>query len=80
MRKLTATEARRNFCRLMDEVAASHEPVHIIGKRANAILVSEEDWRSIQETLSLLSFPGMRGSIRKGLRTPVRRCNKEPGW
>ena len=80
MKELTATEARRNFCRLMDTVAASHEPVHIIGKRANAVLVSEEDWCSIQEMLHLLSIPGMRKSICDGLRTPVRRCNKEPGW
>ena len=80
MSKLTATEARRNFCRLIDEVAESHEPVYITGRRASAVLVSEEDWRSIQETLRLLSIPGMGKSIRDGFRTSVRRCNKEPGW
>jgi prevent-host-death family protein len=80
MSKLTATEARRHFCRLIDEVAESHEPVYITGRRASAVLVSEEDWRSIQETLRLLSIPGMGKSTRDGLRTSVRRCNKEPGW
>ncbi len=80
MTRLTATEARRMLYRLIDELAESHEPVHITGKRASAVLLSEEDWRSVQETLHLLSIPGMRESIRKGLKTPVEKCSKEPGW
>ncbi|MGB2753714.1 MAG: type II toxin-antitoxin system Phd/YefM family antitoxin [Phycisphaerae bacterium] len=80
MANLTAREACRRLGALIEELAASHEPVHIIGKRANAVLVSEEDWRSIQETLHLLSIPGMRKSVCNGFRTPVRRCHKEPGW
>jgi len=66
--------------RLIDELAESHEPVHITGKRASAVLLAEEDWRSVQETLYLVSIPGMRESIRKGLKTPVEKCSKEPGW
>ena len=80
MANLTAREACRRLGALIEELAASHEPVHIAGKRAGAVLVSEEDWRSIQETLHLLSIRGMGKSIRDGLRTSVRRCNKEPGW
>ena len=80
MTNLTATEARKRLYRLIDELAESHEPVHITGKRASAVLLSEEDWRSVQETLHLLSIPGMRESIRKGLKTPVEKCSKEPGW
>ena len=80
MTNLSATEARKRLYRLIDELATSHEPVHITGKRANAVLLSEEDWRSVQETLYLVSIPGMRESIRKGLGTPIEKCSKEPGW
>ena len=80
MTVLNASEARERLYRLIDEVARSHEPIHIAGKRASAVLLSEEDWRSIQETLHLLSIPGMRESIRKGLKTPMDECGKEPGW
>jgi len=80
MTHLSATEARKRLYRLIDELAESHEPVHITGKRASAVLLSEEDWRSVQETLHLLSVPGMRESIRKGLQTPIEKCSEEPGW
>ena len=80
MTNISVTEARRNLYRLLDDVTESHEPVHISGKRSNGVLLSEEDWRSIQETLYLLSIPGMRESILKGLKTPVERCAKELRW
>ncbi len=80
MSSVTATEARRRLYSLLDAVADSHEPVQIAGRRSSAVLVSEEDWRAIQETLYLLSVPGMRESIIKGLRTPVEECGEEPGW
>jgi len=80
MTTITATEARKQLYRLIAEVAESHEPVHITGKKGDAVLLSEEDWRSIQETMYLLSIPGMRESIREGLETPVDECSKEPGW
>ena len=74
------SEARGRLARLVDEAAASHEPVLITGKRANAVLIAEEDWRAIQETLYLLSLPGMRESIREGLQTPVSECARELDW
>ena len=80
MSTLTATEARRKLYRLLDEVSASHDPVVISGKRSSAVLVSEEDWRAIQETLHLLSVPGMRESIVEGLKTPVEECAEELHW
>ncbi len=80
MDNITATQARRRLYGLLDEVATSHEPVRISGKRSNAVLVSDEDWRSIQETLYLLGIPGMRESIIEGLNTPVEECAEEPGW
>ena len=80
MTTVRATEARANLYKLLDRAAESHEPIQITGKRSSAILISEEDWRSIQETLYLLSVPGMRKSIRKGLETPVEKCSEKPGW
>ena len=80
MTNLTATEARKQLYSLLDNVAASHEPVQIAGKRHSAVLVSEADWRAVQETLFLVSIPGMRASIRKGLKTPVKACSKDLPW
>lgn len=77
---LKASEARSNLYRLIDEAAEHHTPVQITGKRNNAVLVGEDDWRSIQETLYLLSIPGMRESIRKGMAEPVAKLAKKPGW
>jgi len=80
MTTLTATEARKRLYRLMGDVPESHEAVQIAGKRNSAVLVSEEDWRAIQETLYLMSMPGMKESIVKGLRTPLKKCSKELNW
>ena len=80
MTTLTASQARARLYKLLDQAASSHEPIQITGKRANAVLVSEEDWRSIQETLYLLSVPGMRASIRKGLKEPVEKCLPGLKW
>ena len=80
MTSLTASKARSKLYRLIDETALSHQPIIISGKRAQAVLLSTEDWNAIQETLYLLSIPGMRESIRKGLKTPVEKCAKDLKW
>lgn len=80
MPTLSATEARTKLYRLIDKTTLSHEPVVITGKRGNAVLISEEDWRSVQETMYLLNVPGMRESIRDGLVTPVEDCLEELDW
>jgi prevent-host-death family protein len=80
MPTLNVTEARSKLYRLIDETATSHEPIIIRGKRGNAVLISEDDWRSIQETIYLLNIPGMRESIRDGLATPVEECTKDIDW
>ena len=80
MTSVKVSEARTRLYRLVDETSESHEPVLITGKRGNAVLVAEDDWRAIQETVYLLSIPGMRRSIRAGLKTPVEKCSPEPGW
>jgi PHD/YefM family antitoxin component YafN of YafNO toxin-antitoxin module len=66
--------------KLLDEVALSHEPILITGKRTNAVLISEEDWRAINETLYLISIPGMREAIIEGLNTPIEECTDEIEW
>lgn len=74
------SEARERLYRLIDETAAAHEPTLIRGPRANAVLISEDDWRSVQETLYLLSITSMRESIREGLAAALEDCEAEPGW
>lgn len=80
MKTITVTKARERLYKLLAEAAESHEPVQITGKKANAVLVAEEDWRAVQETLYLLSIPGMRESIREGLEMPLEKTSEEPGW
>lgn len=80
MPSFSASEARKQLYHLVDQVQDTHEPVQIIGKRNTAILLAEEDWRAIQESLYLLSIPGMRESIRAGLNAPVEECAQELDW
>ena len=80
MKTLTATEARKKIYSLVDEVNESHEAIQIQGKRGSAVLISEDDWRSLQETLYLSSVTGMKKSIVKGMKTPVRKCSKKLVW
>ncbi|EKD67044.1 MAG: prevent-host-death family protein [uncultured bacterium] len=80
MTTLSATEARKSLYNLVDDVALSHVPIQIVGKRHSAVLISEEDWRAIQETLFLTSITGMRESIKNGLNTPVEKCSKDLTW
>ena len=74
MKTLTTTEARKNIYKLIDQANETHEPIQITGKNHNAVLVGEEDWRNIQETMYLISIPGMRESILKGMTTPLSDC------
>jgi PHD/YefM family antitoxin component YafN of YafNO toxin-antitoxin module len=80
MMTLTARAARARLYKLLDQTNDRHEPIQITGKRSNAILVLEDDWRAIQETLHLLTIPGMRESIREGLETPAKKCVDKIKW
>jgi antitoxin YefM len=80
MTTINATKARSELYKLLDQVSQTHEPVHITGRRGTAVLISEDDWRSIQETLNLISIPGMRESIVEGMKTPVKECAEELDW
>lgn len=80
MTTLTASEARAGLYRLIDQAAETHKPVLISGKRANAVLISEEDWSAIQETLYLLSIPNMRESIKVAMSEPLSKSKKVLKW
>jgi antitoxin YefM len=73
-------EAQQQLQDLIDTVSQSHQPIIIAGQTSNAVLLSETDWASVQETLYLLSIPGMRESIRTGLATPIEECERELNW
>jgi prevent-host-death family protein len=75
VKTITATKARLNFYKLIDEIAKTNRPIQITSKRTNAVLISENDWGAIQETLYLLSIPGMRESIVNGMKTPIEKCS-----
>ena len=80
MTTLTASNARANLYRLIDQAAESHEAILISGKHRSAVLISEEDWKAIQETLYLLSVPGMRESIKQGMKEPLSKSAKRLPW
>ena len=80
MTTLNVTEARSKLYNLIDETAQTHQPIVITGKRGNAVLLAEDDWNSINETLFLLSVPGMRESIREGMDTDLGKCDKDLDW
>lgn len=80
MKTIDASDASNNLPQLLAETATSHEPIHILGSPTSGILISEEDWRAVQETLHLLSITGMRESIREGMAAPLDQCAKELTW
>ena len=80
MATFNATEARANLYKLIDDTTVNHEPVIITGKRGNAVLLAEEDWNAINETLYLLSVPGMRESIIDGMEETLDDCTSELDW
>ena len=80
MTTLNVTEARANLYKLIDKTSVSHEPVVITGKRGNAVLLAEEDWNAINETLHLLSVPGMRESILEGMQESIDTAATELNW
>ena len=80
MTTMTVTEARKSLYSLVDETNSSHEPIHILGKRGGAVLIGEDDWSAIEETLYLTSIPHMQKSIVDGLKNTVEECSEELEW
>jgi len=77
---INITNARKDLYKLIDQVIESHEPVHITGKKGTAVIISEEDWKNIEETLYLTSIPGMRESIIEGMKANIDECAEEIEW
>ncbi len=80
MTTFNATEARTKLYALIDETTATHQPIVITGKRGNAVLLAEDDWKAINETLHLLSVPGMRESIQEGMAAKLDDCDQGLDW
>jgi prevent-host-death family protein len=80
MTTLTATQARTQIFKLLDETAASHQPIQITGRRNNGVLLSEEDFRAMQETLYLVGVPGMKASLLKAKKAPLKAYSKKRPW
>ena len=80
MDTLTVTQARSNLYKLIEKVDENHHPTLIGGKKNNAVLIGEADWRSIQETMFLLTVPGMRESIIEGIKEPLSKCTQVIDW
>ena len=80
MTAIPSDKAGNNLSELIGQISLSHEPIEIHASAGTAVLVAEDDWRSIQETLYLLSVPGMRESIREGMALPTEECSEDPGW
>lgn len=80
MSSINITNARKNLYRLVENLSETHEPIHITGRSRSAVLIGEDDWRSIEETLYLLSIPGMRNSITKGMKEPLEKGSTKLEW
>jgi prevent-host-death family protein len=80
MTTLTATKARANFFQLLDQASKFHEPIQITGRRHNGVLISEEDFHAMQETLHVLSVPGMRESLLRSKKAPLKSYSKKRPW
>ena len=80
MKSMQVTDVEKNLRDLLQQTATLHEPLRITGEDVNGILLSEEDWKTIQETLSLFSRPALQQPILEQMRSPVRRCSEELCW
>ena len=80
MKRITAKQAQNDIDKVIEDAAAAHEPVAIDGTHAQGVLVALADWNGIQETLYLLSIPGMRESILEGAAEPLDSCSEALDW
>ena len=80
MRELSVNEVGVNLHKLIEQVTVTREPVMILGRESNAVLISAGDWVAINETLDLLSVLGMRESIAEGMRESIGDCASELNW
>ena len=77
---MTVSQARSNIYKLMDETSQTHQPIMITGKRNNVVMISEEDWNAIEETLYLNSVTGMVDSIKEAMDAPDSEFSEDIEW
>jgi antitoxin YefM len=77
MTVLNTVDAIKDLNRLLVAASEAHKPILIHGENASGVLVAEEDWMAIRETINLLSIPGVYESIREGMNTPLSECSEE---
>jgi prevent-host-death family protein len=77
---MTVSQARTNIYKIMDETAQTHQPIMITGKRNNVVMISEEDWNAIEETLYLNSITGMANSIKEAMDAPDSEFSEDIEW
>lgn len=71
-----ATNFRKNIFEMLDQTIKYNEPVNISTKSGNAVLISEDEYNSLMETLYLTSVPGMKKKLEEGMNTPVEECEE----
>lgn len=77
---MTVSQARTNIYKIMDETSQTHQPIMITGKRNNVVMISEEDWNAIEETLYLNSVTGMADSIKEAMDAPDSEFSEDIEW
>ena len=80
MKQVQLKDVQENFEQVLDDMLVSDEPVEILKETGSAILVSEEVWRGMTETLNLLSIPGVRETVRSGIREPIANTKTDLDW
>ena len=77
---MSVSQVRADIYNVMDETAQTHEPVLITGKRNNVVMLSQEDWNAIEETLYLNSIPNMTSSIQESMDAPDSEFSEDIEW
>ena len=80
MKQVQLKDVQENFEQIFEDVLVSGEPVEILKETGSAILVSEEVWRGMLETLNLVSIPGVRETVHSGMREPIANTKTGLGW
>ena len=80
MDTINVTNARKNLYRIIKSISDSHEPIHVSGKNGSVVIIAEEDWKAIEETLFLTTDPKLRKSIIDGMNEPIEKCSEKLDW
>ena len=77
MTNINVTNFRKNIYELLDQTIKYNEPINISTENGNAILISEEDYNNLMETLYISSIPGLKEDIIKGMKEDIDECISE---